>query len=177
MALLDTRRLHAQVNLAWKLVRHWLLKAWPWAERFGLVRFQENYVAEGIPPTTGAFRLLAHEPGRCTACGVCDDVCPILRGSLPAPQSASQGAFLGPMTFVLAGARAAPQLDDVRDTLQTLNGAPCDSCRRCDAACPERIPIAQLAVVLQEQRVIVERARQGVLPICDAKRALPSWIP
>lgn len=176
MASLDSRWLHAQANLAWKLVRHWLLKLWPWAPRYGFMRFQENYVAEGLPPTAPAFRLIAHEPGRCTACGACDEVCPILRGTLAAPQSASQGAFLGPMTFVLSGARAAPQLDDVKDTLATLNGAPCATCRLCDATCPERIPIAKLALVLEEQRVVVERARQGTLPITDAKRALPPWV-
>lgn len=176
MASLDTRWLHAQVNLAWKLVRHWLLKLWPWAPHFGFLRFQENYVAEGLPPTTAAFRLLAHQPGRCTSCGLCDEVCPILNGSLAAPQSPSQGAFLGPMTFVLAGVRAAPALDDIKDTLMTLNGPVCGGCRRCDATCPERIPIQQLAGVMEEQRTIVERARQGIMPITDAKSALPPWV-
>ena len=85
-------------------------------------------------------------------------------------------AFIGPMTFVLAGARAAPQLEDMKASLATLNGPACESCRQCDAVCPERIPIAKLAVVVEEQRAIVERAKQGTMPITDAKRALPPWV-
>lgn len=176
MAAFDSRWLHAQLWLAWRLVRHWLLKLWPWSEHYGFQRFQENYVAEGLPPTSAAFRLLAHEPGRCTSCGMCDEVCPILRGTLEAEQRPSQGAFLGPMTFVQAGARAAPHLEDIKDTLATLNAGACTTCRLCDATCPERIPIAKLAVVFEEQRVVIERAKQGQLPIQDAKRALPPWV-
>ena len=172
MASFDLKWLHAQANLAWKLVRHWLRKLWPWAPRYGFARFQENYVPEGLPPSTPAFRLLAHEPGRCTACSMCDEVCPILRGEL----KGEDPQFLGPMTFILSATRQAPQLDDVKQTLATLNGPVCAGCRKCDAVCPERIPIEKLAVVYEEQRLIVVRARQGTMPITDAKRALPPWV-
>lgn len=172
VAGLDLRWAHAQVNLAWKLVRHWLLKLWPWAPRYGFARFQENYVPEGLPPSTPAFRLLAHEFGRCTACTMCDEACPILNKEV----ACEDPQFLGPMMFILSASRAAPYLDDVKATLATLNGDVCSNCRRCDAVCPERIPIAKLAVVVEEQRMIVERARQGTMPITDAKRALPPWV-
>ena len=167
VASLDLRWLHAQANLAWKLVAHYLKKLWPWAPRYGLAQFQKSYVAEGLPPSTPAFRAIAHEPGRCTACTQCDTVCPILRGDKTVP-----GDFVGPMTFVLSVARSAPNLEDARATLAALNGPVCDACRACDAACPERIPIAQLAAVLEDQRVVIERAKQGVLPLGDV-RALP----
>lgn len=173
MASLDSKWLHAQVFLAWRLVMHFARKLWPWAPRYGFARFQENYVGEGLPPSLPAFRLLAHEPGRCTACHACDDVCPILRGTLVVD---CQDGFLGPMTFVLAGARSATHLADLRGTLAALNGPACGGCRRCDATCPERIPIAQLAASLEEQRHLIERARQGQLAIADAKRALPPWV-
>jgi predicted aldo/keto reductase-like oxidoreductase len=80
------------------------------------------------------------------------------------------------MTFVLSGTRQAPELDDVAATLRVLNGDPCTACRKCDAACPERIPIAKLAAVYEEQRAIIEGARAGKLAIVDAKRALPPWV-
>jgi formate hydrogenlyase subunit 6/NADH:ubiquinone oxidoreductase subunit I len=172
VASFDHRWLHAQFNLAWKLVRHWLLKLWPWAERFGFARFQENYVPEGLPPSTPDFRLLAHEPGRCTSCRMCDEVCPILLGDV----ACEDPQFLGPMTFILAATRQAPHLDDVKLTLAALNGPVCSACRKCDATCPERIPIAKLAVVYEEQRMIVERSRQGTLPITDARPPLPPWV-
>ncbi len=173
MASLDTKWLYAQFFLAWRLVMHFARKLWPWAPRYGFARFQENYVAEGLPPSLPAFRLLAHELGRCTACQVCDDVCPILRGTVTV---VCPDGFLGPSTFVLSGARSATHLADLKGTLAALNGQVCGGCRACDAACPEQIPIAKLAATLEEQRVIIERARQGQMPIADAKRALPPWV-
>jgi formate hydrogenlyase subunit 6/NADH:ubiquinone oxidoreductase subunit I len=173
MASFDLKWWHAQANLAWKLVAHVLRKLWPWAPRYGLARFQENYVPEGLPPSTAEFRLLAHEPGRCTTCRACDAVCPILAG---VEEVEDKEGFLGPMTFILSGARAAPHLGDVKRTLEILNSPLCQGCRACDAACPERIPIARVAAALESQRVVVERARQGQLPITDAKRALPPWV-
>ena len=173
MASLDTKWLHAQLFLAWRLVMHFARKLWPWAPRYGFARFQENYVAEGLPPTLPAFRLLAPELGRCTACKLCDDVCPLLRGTVSVD---CPDGFLGPATFVLSGARSATNLEDLKGTLAALNGPVCGGCRACDAACPERIPIAKLAATLEEHRLIIERARHGQLPIADAKRALPPWV-
>jgi succinate dehydrogenase/fumarate reductase-like Fe-S protein len=173
VATYDRKWLFAQVNLAWRLIVHVARKLWPWAPKYGLQRFQENYVAEGLPPSSPDFRLLAHEPGRCTSCGRCDDACPLLRAT--AVVGVTDG-FLGPMTFVLSGARSAPHLDDIKGTLATLTGPVCAGCKACDAACPERIPITKLAAVFEEQRLVVERARKGELPITDAKRALPPWV-
>lgn len=168
--LLDRKWWHAQFFLGMKLLRHYARKLWPWAPRFGLARFQENYVVEGLPPASATFRLLAHEPGRCTACGTCDAVCPLLLAPEPEKRAVD---FLGPMGFVLAGARAAPHIQDLRATLDALNGPGCQACRACDAACPERIPIARLASALEEQRIVVERARRGQLPITNAAAVLP----
>lgn len=173
MASFDSKWLHAQFFLAWRLVMHFARKLWPWAPRYGFARFQENYVAEGLPPSLPDFRLQAHQLGRCTACHACDEACPILRGSVSVD---CPDGFLGPMGFILAGARGAPHLDDLKGTLAVLNGPTCAGCRACDAACPERIPIAELAAILEEQRAIIVRARAGQLPITDAKRALPPWV-
>jgi ferredoxin len=170
---LDAKWLHAQVNLGFRLVLHYLKKLYPWRTVYGLERFQQNYVVEGLPPSSGDFRLLAHEPGRCTACNACDQVCPILLGKVT-PEA--KRAFLGPMTFVLSGTRAAPHLADIEDTLVMLNGPVCDQCRLCDATCPERIPIAKLAQVFSEQQRVIREAHRGKLPIVDAKRALPPWV-
>jgi succinate dehydrogenase/fumarate reductase-like Fe-S protein len=173
VATYDRKWLFAQVNLAWRLIVHIARKLWPWAPRYGFQRFQENYVAEGLPPSTPEFRLLAHEAGRCTACGVCDERCPILRGTTAFTAS---DRFLGPMTFVLAGARSAPHLNDLKGTLEALTGPTCAACKQCDAACPERIPITKIAEVLEAQRIVIEKAQKGELPIKDAKLALPPWV-
>ena len=168
MASFDTRWLHAQMNLAWKLVVHMLRKLWPWAPRYGLRRFQENYVVEGLPPAEATTRALQPQPGRCTSCGACDDVCPILRRQTEIPA----GDFLGPMGFVLAGARGAPHFADISDSLAIFQGPVCAGCGRCDAACPEGIPILRLASEAAAQLKIIEQARKGVLPL-DDKRPLP----
>ncbi len=175
MASLDRKWLFAQLNLAWRVVVHNVKRLWPWSTRYGIERFQQNYVVEGLPPSSGDFRLLAHEAGRCTTCGACDIACPILSGTSTLATDARL-AFIGPMAFVVSGVRAAPHLSDIASTLEVLNGPVCADCRACDAACPERIAIAKLAVVFADQLRVIVRAKQGVLPIVDAKRALPAWV-
>jgi ferredoxin len=158
---LDRKWLHAQFHLGTRVVVHYARKLWPWSPRFGLARFQENYVVEGLPPFSPAHRALAHEPGRCTGCGACDDVCPILAGNTDVVAD----EFCGPHAFVVAGARSAPHLDDVGFALDTLTGRVCTACRACDRACPEAIAITTIAAALQDQRKVVAAARAGALPI------------
>ena len=158
---LDRKWLYAKVNLASRVVVHYLRRLWPWSPRYGLLRFQQNYIVESLPPATLAHRDLAATPGRCTGCGSCDDVCPILAGST----DVRAGDFGGPHAFVVAGARAATHLDDVAVALDTLTGPVCAGCNACDRACPERIPILALAASLQAQRRVVDAARKGRMPI------------
>jgi ferredoxin len=170
---LDGKWLHAQFNLAIKVVVHYAMKLWPWAPRFGLVRFQENYVVEGLAPVPADQREnIAHQAGRCTNCGACDDVCPILLGD----SAVDAGAFMGPRAFVLAGARAAPMLGDIADTLAVLTSPTCTGCRRCDVVCPEQIPITALAAALSSQQAVVEAARRGTMPILPADVRAPQAL-
>jgi len=167
---LDAKWLHAQLNLAWHVVLHFLRKLWPWSPRAGLQRFQENYVVEGLAPSTPSDRFdLAAAAGRCTACGACDEACPILCGARSDVVAAD---FMGPQAFVLAGARATPQLEDLGGTLDVIAGAACQQCRACDIACPELIPITALASSLLAQRQVVRDARQGRFPLRSG--ALPA---
>jgi succinate dehydrogenase/fumarate reductase-like Fe-S protein len=153
---LDTKWLHAQLNLAFKVVAHYLKKLWPWAPRYGLQRFQENYVVEGLPPATLSFRESAAKAGQCTTCGACDRACPLL---------VTRNDFVGPMALVVTAARAAPHLEHAKATLAILTSETCTSCRRCEPACPEDIPIVDLAAHLQAQLDVVDAARAGRVPI------------
>jgi ferredoxin len=161
---LDRKWFHAKFHLGTRVILHYLRKLWPWSPRFGLARFQQNYVVEGLPPFTPAQRALAHEPGRCTGCGACDDVCPILAGTT----DVDSADFIGPHAFVVAGARSGPHLDDIGFALDTLTGPVCSGCRACDRACPESIPVTRLASMLQSQRRVVADARTGTMPVRDA---------
>ena len=153
---LDLKWLHAQINLGFKVVVHYLAKLNPFRTRYGLERFQQNYVVEGLAPATLALRAMGHEAGRCTTCGVCDAVCPI---------KDSHRDFMGPMAFVVAGSRATPLLGDVKESLLILTSPTCTDCRKCELACPEGIPILALAAGLQAQGQVIVDARAGKLPI------------
>ncbi len=156
---LDLKWWHAKANLAWRVLAHYARKLWPWATRYGVDRFRENYVHEGLPQATPAMRLLAIQPGRCTQCGVCDNVCPLLHDDALRERTAP--TFLGPMTFTASGARAAPHFDDLQETLTAMIGPVCQSCRRCDTVCPERIPILALAGHFEEQRLVIVAAKRA----------------
>jgi ferredoxin len=141
MASLDTKWLVAQLNLAWRVVVHAANMLVPRRARDGLAQFHQNYLADALVAATPASRALSSMAGRCTVCGLCDDVCPLLR--------TAHDEFMGPQAFVVSGLRATPQLVDLRSTLQVLQGETCRSCRACVSACPVDIPILELA---QHQR-------------------------
>lgn len=153
MALWDRKWLHAQLNLAWHLVRHFTVRLWPWRRRYKLERFRDNYVHEGLPPASEAFRKSAHFFGQCTGCGACDETCPLMR-------EMSRTDFVGPMSLILSGARSAPDLDSVESSLRLMVGPQCQECQRCDAVCPEEIPLLHLAELLLKQLHSTEEARQ-----------------
>lgn len=169
MASFDRKWLHAQVNLAWRVVVHYARAAWPWSPRYGLARFVSNYVPEGLPWATTRSRELGHEPGRCTLCGACDDACPLLL-TLPPHE------FLGPMTMVSSAARAAPHFEDAKETFTVLTQPYCQECRACEAACPEDIPILALADLYLEQLDVIHQVKSAggeprLLPAAPAGRS------
>lgn len=151
---MNARWWHAQANLAWHAIRHFTRKLWPFRSRFGLARFRSNYIREGLPPFVPAHRQLAAELGKCTLCGHCDDVCPLLSGTHAAN-------FLGPMSFVVSGLRAGPQLSDIQATLDTMRGVDCTSCQACVQVCPEHISILQLAAFASAQLVVLREAERS----------------
>ena len=156
MAQAKIKLLYAIANLGWRFLIHWLRRLNPLFDAFDKRRFLKNYVPEGLPPTPKAAIGLTEAAGRCTSCGECDRVCPLLR------PGAGASPFLGPMHFVISGFRAAPAFEALRADLDTMVGQTCNGCRACLAACPERIPILSLAAHAQHQREVVARARQEI---------------
>jgi Fe-S-cluster-containing hydrogenase component 2 len=161
VAAFDYKWIHAQLNLAWRVVVHYSKKLWPWSKRYGLLRFQQNYLVEGLPPDTHHSRLLRVQVGRCTGCHRCDDVCPIVRGESSVPAA----SFIGPHGLVAAASRTATHITELPSQLSIINGDVCAACRRCDAACPEGIPIAAVGAELLRGLRVVENAAQGMYPL------------
>lgn len=153
MASFERKWIHAQLNLAYRVVIHYARFLWPWSPRYGLERFVSNYVPEGLPWATPRSRELGHEPGRCTQCSNCDDVCPLVR-TLPPEE------FLGPMAMVSSAARAAPHFADGEETFRIMTAESCVACRACEAACPEDIPLLALADLFLEQLAVIEQAKE-----------------
>ncbi|MFZ9888781.1 MAG: 4Fe-4S dicluster domain-containing protein [Myxococcota bacterium] len=169
MASFDRKWLHAQLNLAFRLVVHYLRFLSPFRARYGLPRFVSNYVVEGLPWATLEGRALAAEPGRCTACGQCDEVCPLVL----APQ---KPPFQGPQAMISCAARAAPHFEDAAEMFKTMTQASCLGCRACERACPERIPLLEVASSCLAQLETVHRVQAAVqtdsaaMPLPTAER-------
>ena len=127
---------------------------WPWSPKAGLNQFQKKYVPEGLPHYSVSHRQIAHEPGRCTTCGLCDAACPVLRKGI-------NGAFLGPMRLVVSAMRGGPLSQFAMKDFTFFTSEDCLTCRICEKACPEEIPILKLAdeFAKQWQQVIDQRGR------------------
>lgn len=139
---MNIKWLHAQFNLAWRVVIHYVKKAMPWMPRYGYNRFRENYVSDGLPAFTKEHRQIAHMAGQCITCGQCDVACPKLTNRVE---------FLGPMKLVVSGFRAGPYLKDIRSTLEQMTSDSCEQCGQCEKACPVQIPILQLSHMASRQ--------------------------
>ncbi len=149
---MDLKLLHAYLNLMYRTVLHYLRRLNPFHQDFGKERFLTNYVPDGLPPASPAQRGRRREAGRCTACNACDQVCPLLADRL-------HTQFTGPMAFVLSGARAAPHYADAGEELALLTSPVCTDCRRCEAECPEGIPILSIAEDAQAQLHVIRQAQ------------------
>jgi formate hydrogenlyase subunit 6/NADH:ubiquinone oxidoreductase subunit I len=134
----STKWWYAQFNLCWRIFLHYLKKAWPWSMKAGLEKFKSNYVPEGLPMYSVSFRQIAHQPGLCTACGLCDAVCPVLHSNKSVP-------FLGPMRLVLGAMRGGPTVRYALADLSFWGTESCASCRECEKVCPEEISIIKLS--------------------------------
>lgn len=136
--------LYSQAFLGAVLVWHYVKKVWPWRRRHGLLQFRQNYVAEGAPRYFESLRAIAHEPGQCTACGLCEAVCPI-----------RHEGFIGPMRLVLNGMQGGNALLAKESSFRVMASDECTACGKCEAACPEGIQMRQLshAYLLQIEEI------------------------
>lgn len=101
-----------------------------------------------LPPRLrlGQAGRLFRQSAACLECLCCMAVCPLLR--------AGRSGFSGPMPLVRL-LRYGLDPRDTRDRAaqaRTLGASACLLCGRCEAVCPERIPIRELLRYIQENQ-------------------------
>jgi heterodisulfide reductase subunit C len=124
-------RLHALAYLGWRAVLVEPVKRL-FQRGTGLERFEANFAADRLAPTSAADREVALLASRCTGCGLCEAGCG-LAGATPAVRA------LGlPAAFRLVG-RANGDLAAAGDLLEA-----CRACAGCEARCPAGVPIGRV---------------------------------
>ena len=103
------------------------------AEGSGLDRFNAQYAAEGLTPTSREDRAVGEAASACISCGLCE-----VRCELPTVVPTIRG--LGLHAAFRLYARSAGQLRHARDAIEAC--AACDGC--CDDACPTGVPISSI---------------------------------
>jgi len=103
----------------------------------GIKRFRQNFDSDGLIPMTERDRELHASWTRCTACGLCDLVCPDLLAPIP------RGRFTGPRMVASGILRDLPNFSVTCGDAHKLMA--CDTCRECEAICPVELPLRELA--------------------------------
>jgi heterodisulfide reductase subunit C len=124
-------RLHALLYLGWRAVLVQPIKRL-FQRGTGLERFEANFAADRLVPTSVVDREVTFEASRCIGCGLCEPGCRLAEAS-PAVRA------LGlPSAFRLIG-RTSADLVNARELL-----AACAGCAGCAAHCPTGVPIGQV---------------------------------
>lgn len=124
------------ILLGTQLLLHLLGLLWPFGRERGAKRFLENYRADHIRPVTTHERELVPLWQRCTNCGLCEAVCPL--DTVP-------GDALG-LSFTrlaIAGWRDLSAHRLIQASAKAMEA--CQPCGDCESACPEEIPLRELA--------------------------------
>jgi heterodisulfide reductase subunit C len=123
--------LHALVYLGWRAVLVEPVKRL-FQRGSGLSRFEANFAADRLSPTSVADREVAFEASRCIGCGLCEATCR-LAGASPAVRA------LGlPAAFRLVG-RGPGDLAGAAELFET-----CQGCAGCQIQCPTGVPIGKV---------------------------------
>jgi len=119
-----------------QLVLHFLRALWPFGRHRGAGRFLENYRGDFIRPLEPRESEQVTQFDRCTNCGLCEAVCPL-------DYTASDEPGLSPNRLAVSEWRDLTAHRLIQSSARVL--ADCRACAKCEAVCPARIPILNLA--------------------------------
>ncbi len=151
-AVVVSGRAHAAAVLAWSLLRVTVSRAF--GEKTGLALFHDNYDADRLPPVDPEERERMAGFSRCIACGRCD------LGEA-GRIGASNGAYPGLMTLVLASSRSMPDFDAAALAFDHVPG---DVLASKETICPTGVPFRQLAEFVRSKA-----AAQALVPRRDPR--------
>lgn len=138
------RSLLAKLNLAWALVIHFLKR--PFADN-GYEAFLDYYKPDRLIPLSQVDKTCLLKFSQCLNCGLCDAVCPAL-------EQKPREIFPGPSYLVTTLTRATPDF-----WAADLDLSLCESCRRCESACPNRVPVKEALEFIEAKAM---ETRRGV---------------
>ncbi|BDG07095.1 4Fe-4S dicluster domain-containing protein [Anaeromyxobacter paludicola] len=131
-------RLSSLAYLAWRAVGVQPVKKLA-QEGSPAERFEKNYAAEGLVPTTEEDRAVAEAASACVACGVCEARCELMAAT-------PHVRALGLHTAFRLYSKSTTELPWAREALQA-----CARCDGCDSACPTGVPIQRVIRQLLER--------------------------
>ena len=132
------------ILLGTQLVLHLLRMLWPFGRERGAKRFIENYRADYIRPVTAHERELFPLWQRCTNCGLCEAVCQL--DSAPGDELSLSFTRLASSAWRDMSAHRL-----IQSSAKALEE--CRPCGDCEAACPEAIPLRELAKLVANPAV------------------------
>ena len=121
-------KLRAPLILGWQAIRWAAGGARFWRGDEALEAFSRSYAPDGIRPLTPHERTHLPAFHACTACGLCDLVCPDSKG---------------PMLVAAAMQRDIPRHGQYAAYARAITS--CGPCDACEAICPVGVPIREVA--------------------------------
>ena len=128
---MSSSRLSSLAYLAWRAVGVQPAKR-AVQEGSGAERFEKNYAAEGLVPTTEEDREVAEAASACVACGVCEARCELMAAT-------PHVRALGLHTAFRLYSKSTTELPWAREALEA-----CERCKGCETACPTGVPIGRI---------------------------------
>ena len=132
-----------------------------WRGEPGAERFRENFLPEGLVPTTMADRELLRGASRCIGCRLCDSAAQGEQAEGHAPFQSPRGDGPRPSLVPLVFSRSSVELVEARTAVTALRSRPALLAEG-ERRCPTGVPLVRLGAWLDDRLRRVDAAKDGV---------------